>query len=706
MALIELARAIAADPAAGWRWDAEPLPLTERLTAVIAAKLTTLPAPTQDALLLAAVADHTDLAAAGSGLPGLKADVLVPAEQLGLIKVDTAGVRFSHPLVRSAVYHSAPFARRRAAHREVAGAQHDQPDRRAWHLAAAAVYPDEHVASLLAATASQAQRRGGATAAALALERAAELTPDPETAAQRLVSAATIAAPTGQTQWAQDLATRALEVTADPDLRPRALLVVGWALAWSSQHAAALPALIAVAREASSHDPVMAWDALAFAGSVAYQSGDPEGVRTVQETLAFLENEAQPSLERAQLPAVEALRLWIRASTGPYRDAAEILPQLDHTAEAAFDEHYLSRVGAAAWLLDRSDLAVGLLHAARKLLQDPIVRSASGGSLSPLGWACLDAGRWEDALKAAAEADDLGVAYQMDIVSASSDLIAGTILAARGEGDAARTRISRALARNPEHSSSVTARARHALGLAALAEGDYLMAYGQLRQLFTDDGTPLHYHVSYLGVADLTAAAARADRRIEARDLLQRIEAKVDGTASPRLDQLLNRAWGILADPAHSEAYFDKALSDPAGDLWPFERAQLRLDYAEWLRRRRRINEAKPVLAAALEAFRSLDARPWIRRAEAELRACGVVVSGAPAAPDALWQLTPQQRQIIYLAGHGLTNREIADRLFLSPRTVASHLYRSFPKLGISGRNQLHDLVAQAGTAPGASPGE
>ena len=704
MALIELARAIAADPAAGRRWDAEPLPLTGRLTAIIAAQLTTLPAPAQHALLLAAVADSSDSEAAARCMSGLEHGTLVPAEELGLIKVDAAGVKFSHPLVRSAVYHSVPFAQRAAAHREVAAALHDQPNRQAWHLAAAALNPDEHVASLLVATASQAQRRGGAAAAALAMERAAELSPDPGAQAQRLVRAATMAVPTGQADWVQDLATRALAVTTDPGLRLSARRSAGWALAWSSQHAAALSALIPVAREASSYDPLMAWDALATAGTVAYQSGEPEGVRAVRETFAFLKNAAQPSLEPAQLSAVEAQRLWIQACTGPYRGAAEILPLLEHTAQAALDEHFLSRVGAAAWLLDRSDLAVGLLEAARKLLQDPRVRGASGASLSALGWACLDTGRWDDALEAAAEADDLATAYRMDIVSASANLLAGTILAVRGQGQAARAHLTTALASDPEQSRSVTARAQHALGLVALAEGNYLMAYGQLRQLFADDGTPLHHHVSYLGVADLAAAAARADRRFEARDLLQQIQAKVDGTPSPRLEQLLSRARGILADSDSPGAYFDKALSDPAGEQWPFERGQLRLDYGEWLRRRRRINDAKPMLAVALESFRRLRARPWIQRTEAELRACGVAVSDAPAAPDALWQLTPQQRQIIYLAGQGHTNREIADLLFLSPHTVAAHLYRSYPKLGISGRHQLHDLIAQAGTAPEVSP--
>ena len=125
-----------------------------------------------------------------------------------------------------------PFARRAAAHRELAAALRDQPDRRAWHLAAAALHPDEHVASLLEATAAQAQRRGGAAAAALAMERAAELSPGPEDQARRLVAAASVAVSAGQADWVQDLASRALAVTADPELRLRARREAGWALAY------------------------------------------------------------------------------------------------------------------------------------------------------------------------------------------------------------------------------------------------------------------------------------------------------------------------------------------------------------------------------------------------------------------------------------------------------------------------------------------
>ena len=300
-------------------------------------------------------------------------------------------------------------------------------------------------------------------------------------------------------------------------------------------------------------------------------------------------------------------------------------------------------------------------------------------------------------LEVAAEAADLAEANQMEFVAASADVIAATVLALRADSGAARWHADRALASaDLAESGLLAARARRALGIAALTDGRHLLAFTQLRQLFSEDGVPVHNIFSYLGVADIAAAAVRAERRMEGHDVLERALSHLDGTASPRLEQLIARARGILAGPDEAEAHFDKALCDPAGDQWPFERAQLRLDYAEWLRRRRRINDAKPVLTEALATFRRLGARSWAQRAEAELRACGVAVTSAPGERGALGELTPQQRQIVRLASEGLTNREIGDRLFLSPRTVSSHLYRSYPKLGVAGRHQLRDVIARA----------
>jgi DNA-binding CsgD family transcriptional regulator len=282
-------------------------------------------------------------------------------------------------------------------------------------------------------------------------------------------------------------------------------------------------------------------------------------------------------------------------------------------------------------------------------------------------------------------------------------LIAATVLAMRADSGAARRHADRALANaDLAESGLIAARARRALGIAALADGGHLLAFTQLRQLFSEEGAPVHNIFSYLGVADIAAAAVRADRRMEGQDVVERALSHLGGTGSPRLEQLIARARGILAGPGGAEAHFATALADPGGDQWPFERAQLRLDYAEWLRRRRRINDAKPVLTEALGTFRRLRARSWVQRTEAELRACGVAVAGAPGEPDALWELTPQQRQIVRLASDGLTNRQIGDRLFLSPRTVSSHLYRSYPKLGVAGRHQLRDVIASASTPASA----
>src|SRR6266852_4521172 len=577
MALIELAKVIADDPAASRRWAAEPLPPSDRLTAVLTSRFAALPEPARAALLLAAVADGPDLSTAAAAVSGPGAQTLVPAEQLGLIKIDRTGLHFSHPLVRSAIYHTAPFARRAAAHRELASALHDQPDRRAWHLAAAALHPDEHVASLLEATATQAQRRGGTAAAALAMERAAELSPDPADQARRLVAAASAAVPTGQGDWVQDLAGRALAVTADPGLRLAARRDAGWALAWSGRRTAALSALISVAEEASRDQPAVAWDALGSAATVAYQSGAPASHQAVSRTLDLLERQGPPPPGRAPGVDVNVLRLWIRASADPIGSRDQLLPVLRQTAGSPIEEPSLWRIASAAWLLDESDLAITLLQDAMQRLRAPGVRGTSGGSLTVLGWAYIDTGRWDDALDVAAEAAGLAEANHMEIVAANADLITATVLALRGDSGAARRHADRALATvDPAECGLVAARARRALGVAALADGSYLQAFTQLRGLFSEDGTSLHNddsylgvaaladgsylqaftqlrglfsedgtslhnYDSYLGVADLAAAAVRADRRMEGQDVLERALSQLHGTASPRLGQLIAR---------------------------------------------------------------------------------------------------------------------------------------------------------------------
>jgi DNA-binding CsgD family transcriptional regulator len=693
LALIELSKMIAADPDAGRRWAAEPLPLTDQLTAVMIAQYADLPPTARAALLVAAVADRSDRPAAA--IPGLSGAALAPAEAAGLIRLDAAGPQFTHPLVRSAVYHAAPFADRAAAHLRVADALRDQPDRYAWHRAAAALEPDEHVAALLERSAVQAQRRGGAAAAARALERAAELSPGQPDKARRLLSAAELAHhPSGQADWARELAGQVLTLTSDPDLRIAARLNIGWSLLWSNRNAEALDTLISVAAEAATRRPDLAWDATAMAATVAHQTGIPRACAKVGAALDTLDALTEPDPPAGARPGgiTDELRIWIRACTDPFGARAETVPDLRRVADGPVSDP--GKVGGAAWILDETEMAVRVLRGVLSQLRAPGVSGASGAALSVLEWACIDSGRWDDALTAAREASDIAAAYKMETVAGSADLTMATVAALRGDHDRVAPLLDRVLAAvDTSEYRGFAVRARHAAGLDALAQGHYLAAYAQLSQLFAADGTPLHHHFSYLAIADLAAAAVRAERRLEARALLERALARIDPAPGPRLEQLAARARGLVAEPPDAAAHFAAPLADAAGDTWPFERAQLQLDYGEWLRRQRRINDAKPVLGAALETFRRLGAAPWTARAEAELRACGVAAQAPSAASGALDELTGQQREIVILAGRGLTNGEIADRLFLSPRTVASHLYRSYPKLGIAGRHQLRDLI-------------
>jgi ATP/maltotriose-dependent transcriptional regulator MalT len=448
-----------------------------------------------------------------------------------------------------------------------------------------------------------------------------------------------------------------------------------------------------VAAEASSSAPAHAWDAVGLAATVAHQTGLAAASAQVLAAFAALPPPPRDDPGWAASRADE-IRAWVTACTDPFGRRGETVPLLHRIAKEALDD--IAKVAGTAWILDETELAVTLLHRQLDMLRAPGVRGRSGASLSVLQWACIDSGRWDEALAAAQEASDIAAAYKMESVAGSADLTTATVLAMRGNHQQVAPLLARvASAVDTAEYRGFAARSRHAAGLTELAQGDYTAAYEELSQLFAADGTPLHHHFAYLAIADLAAAAARAGRGQETSAVLERALARIDPAPGPRLTQLAARARGLLAEPASAGEQFALGMAEPAGDAWPFERAQLQLDYGEWLRRQRRINDAKPMLRAALETFRRLGAAPWRSRAEAELRACGVTVQAAPAVPGAFAELTAQQREIVTLASQGLTNSEIADRLFLSPRTVAAHLYHSYPKLGVAGRHQLRDLIDQ-----------
>ena len=525
MALIELAKVIASDPAASRRWAAEPLPPGDRLLAVITARLTALPEPTRAALLVAAVADGPDLRAPRRWRPRPRRPWRRPSGWAWSRWTGPA-CGFRHPLVRSAIYHGAPFAQRAAAHRQLAAALPDQPDRQAWHLAAATLQPDEELASRLETTADQARRRGGVTAAAAAMERAAELSPDPSDQARRLVSAAATAVSTGQAAWVADLATRALAVTADPELRLLARSSAGWALAYSGRRSAALPALISVAEEAAPDFPALAWEALADAATVAYQSGAATGRAAVDRLLTRMgpSGDAVPSGDRRG-PSGDAgpQQAWIRACTDPFGNRAELVAYLGQAAG--------SPLGGIGEVADRfRGLAAGRIR--------PGAAVAAGRHVPAAG------ARHAGHQRRRPDRARLAVRRHRTLGSGARSRGGGRGLG-RGQPDGHRGR-DRGRARGhcpgpaggragrPHPRGPGAGRGRpggkradRGAGLAGArgrgpGRGRPSAGVHPAPPVFSEEGVPVHNIFSYLGVADLATAAVRADRRREGRIILER----------------------------------------------------------------------------------------------------------------------------------------------------------------------------------------
>ncbi|WP_405477280.1 AAA family ATPase [Streptomyces sp. NBC_00009] len=693
LALIELARAFAKGPGLQRPGAIDALPLTTRLERLFAADLPALPPETRHALLLAAAAGTDRLSDVLHAVPRLEdPEVWRPAEEAGLVRVENGDVRLRHPLIRFAIHQAASFADRREAHLTLAAALAHEPDRRAWHLAAAAFGPDEEVADALAQSAERSRRRGGYAAAATALERAAELTPDAERRAGRLLAAAVSAMYAGYPQWVGEIAARVGPLTHDPKLLAEASLCGGWSLSVTLRHTDALGFLLPVAESMAIAAPALALDALGTAATPAYNSGDP-----------VYRAELQRIGDLIPLQPERSDRLWAEAVARPFTERETAVKRLHDVVDGLRDGGGsdptplgdLVMLGATAWILDETDLSVRLLGRAMDHFRPTSTAGTNCTVTQALALALFDSGAWTAAGSAAEDAYGLAAEAGAENVAVGAPILQATLRAVRGDHAGARERAAAAV-RGVDLSKSRSLYVRHcqALGMAALAEGDHGAAYEHLRRVFTQDFPPLpvHHHASPYYLADLAAAAVRAGRADDARTVLRAVEDHLGTPRSSRLEAIVHRATALLGRPDDAEPHFLAALADPAGAHWPFERALTQLDFAEWLRRRRRVAEARPLLTGALEVFERLDARPWIERATAELRAAGVAVTTS-AVPEAVAGLTPQELQIAQLAAEGLTNRDIGARLYLSPRTIGFHLHKIFPKLGITGRAQLRDVL-------------
>jgi ATP/maltotriose-dependent transcriptional regulator MalT len=306
-------------------------------------------------------------------------------------------------------------------------------------------------------------------------------------------------------------------------------------------------------------------------------------------------------------------------------------------------------------------------------------------------WAGINTGQFSDAMRAVEEGSRLAIETGQPIWVAISELGRAVLLGLRGDERAAETLIAEAGERLSAPRLSIQlAKGEFARGVIAMTAGRQSSAFDHFSRMFLPDGPAFHQLVAHAAAPLVIECAVRAGRVEDARRLMDKLERMAERTTAPLVQIGVRFGRALLANESEAENLYQKALE--ADPKWPFGYARLEMSFGAWLRRQRRITESRPHLRSARDAFDALGLQPWADKARAELRASGER-DGEPAR-KARQPLTPQELQIAQMAAAGLSNREIADRLFLSHRTVGAHLYRVFPKLGVVSRSELARALA------------
>jgi DNA-binding CsgD family transcriptional regulator len=668
------------------------LPMSRRLQALFASRVSELPAQTRDLLLIAALDGTGDMGVLQKLAPAPQGiETLAPAERAQLVYVDqtTGRLTFRHPLARSAVVALATSGDRRRAHQALAAHLVDQPERRTLHLAEATVGPDEHVAALLDQMARGTLRRGDAVGAVSALIRAADLSPRGSDRSRRLAEAAYVGADvTGDLREVLRLLDDARR--ADPEFGGSLHSAVAAAyllLNGDGDVDTAHRLLVnAITTYATPHDPddVMLIEALHTLVLVCFFGGRAELWEPFHSAVARLEPRVPKLLD-----------LQAKTFADPVRTAAAALDQLDAAVAALqgeADPVRIVRVGIASYYVDRvADCREPLWR---------VVRNGRGGgaitsAIDALMLLCNDhfsAGLWDDAERLADEGLALCEAHGYRVLEWPGRCCKALLAAVRGDymtTEELTDEMSRWAA--PRRAFSIEAYSCQARGLAAHGRGDFDAAFHEANAVSPAGTLSSHMPHALPLVMDLVEAAMRTGRKPEAMRHVAAMKDADIGAISPRLGLLTAGSAAMAATGRRAGQLFDEALAIPDAERWPFDLARVRLAYGERLRRDRATAESRTHLIAARATFRRLGAQPWAARAANELRATGLTTSRPALDGPAL--LTPTEREIASLAAAGMSNKQIGERLFLSHRTVGTHLYQIFPKLGIASRAALRDAL-------------
>jgi len=700
LALLEIPRHLSPEQRAGRSALEQPLPVGQRLEDSFAATAAGLPQDCRQALLVAAASytGATDTIFDALAALQISPSALEAAEEEGLVSIAGGALAWRHPLVRSAVYYGATAPARRAAHSALAqtGEEARLPDRRAWHLAAAAPAPDEEVAQALEQVAGEAARRGAPATASRAFARAAALSPREQDRARRELAAAEHALSVGRADEALQLLDGARTRTEDPALRVQGERLRARVEILRGDPYAAHDRLVALAETLEDTDRTLAAAVMTDAVVARTMTGPVPAYRATAERAFTL---AMPLGGDAEAIAGLALACG-QLLSGENAPALELFDRYGAVAE---HPQLWRSVPELLGMYACSHAATENFETAERLFNAVVTYTRDRGALRALpyplsGRALLDLqlGRWPAALAGAEEAVELSREMLGGTMRAGSLAALAQIEAAMGRVEATREHAGESLALCKQlKAGAFETEPALALALLALSLGEHEASAGVWKQVTVDVrewvAEPGWEHIDDVVIE----ANFRAGRQAQAERELEHLEEKAGRTGRRWAHAVAARCRGLLAPASEIDDHFQDALDWHRGLPLPFDRARTELAYGERLRRARRRSDAREQLERASATFGALGARIWGERAERELAAAGY--GGRVPAEQSPWaELTAAETRVAQVIIDGATYDEAASALFVSPRTIETHLRQIYRKLGVRSRSELTRRLASA----------
>jgi DNA-binding CsgD family transcriptional regulator len=689
LALLELPRGLSPAQLAGGFGLPTALPLSTGIEQSFARRLVRLPPDARQLLLLAAAEPLGDpallwRAAKQLGIPETAAEA---TELEGLLRLDGA-VTFRHPLVRSAVYGAAEPTERREVHRALADATDREidPDRHAWHRAQAAAAPDEEVAAELERSAARAQARGGFAAAAAFLERATALTPDESRRSGRALAAAQAKLQAGALDDALRLVATAESGTLSELERATAELLRAQLSFVSTRGIEAGPLLLEAAERLREIEPELARETYLEALTAAIFAGPLAGPGGSSSEVAQAAKAAPPARKPRGLDLL--LDGLVAVLTDTYAAAVPILRKTQRAFGAGMPQNEQLR-----WMWGGTVSAMLLWDDERwEQLSDrhlQLVRET--GALGDLEIALGHRAQMHVFAGELASAASLHDAIEEATQLTGSPLApyhALGMVAMRGREAEARGFIDRARAEVIERGEGAGLEFMNwAEAVLYNGLGRYADALAASREVL--DRTEL-VPVNW-AMPELVEAAVRTGDRELAADTARRLTDRSRASGTDWALGIAARSQALVIEDGRADDLYAEAIERLSRTRVAVDLARARLLYGEWLRRQSRRVDARQELRIAHEMFTDFGMEAFAERARVELEATGEHARARTV--ETLGDLTPQESQISRLVAQGLTNREIAAQLFISPSTVEYHLRKVFRKLGVKTRTQLANRV-------------